>query len=372
MKALFISNDPLIFVPESAVRARMRAYAALMDELHIVGVARAGAEPAEEGGLFLHPVAASKAMRIPALAKKARAVIRARGIEVVSAQDPFEHGLAALLAARGTGAKLHIQIHTDFLSPYFARESLLNRTRIAIASLTLRAARGIRVVSPRISRLLRERYGNAIPEPSVVPVALPADAPEAVPLPANSFMFSLLAVSRLEREKHIEDILSALVLVSRKFPKIGLFIAGSGSLEDMLKRRAASLGLSENVIFLGNRLDARGLMKSAQAFIQASAHEGYSLSLIEAALAGAPIATTDAGVVGDVLVPEIDALVSRPLDPDALAKNILRLIENNTLRTSIAEHARKAAADHRARYANQPQLVVQDLARTIAGPAYSL
>src|SRR3989344_8588200 len=43
--------------------------------------------------------------------------------DVVSAQDPFETGLVAWRVARRFGVPLHIQIHTDFLSPAYAKPS---------------------------------------------------------------------------------------------------------------------------------------------------------------------------------------------------------------------------------------------------------
>ena len=43
------------------------------------------------------------------------------------------------------------------------------------------------------------------------------------------------------------------------------------------------LATGDRVVFLGWRSDARGLMQSANAFIQASAYEGYGIALIEAA-----------------------------------------------------------------------------------------
>jgi len=121
MKVLFVSNDPTIFVATSAAHARMRAYAAFIGELHIVSAAPRGAREEQEGNLFLHPVHSWKLFRIRALASRAHALIIKYGIEVVSAQDPFEHGLAALRALRDTNAKLHVQVHTDFLSPWFVR-----------------------------------------------------------------------------------------------------------------------------------------------------------------------------------------------------------------------------------------------------------
>jgi glycosyltransferase involved in cell wall biosynthesis len=295
------------------------------------------------------------------MAYGARVIVREKDIDVVSAQDPFEEGLAALIARIGTRAKLHIQIHTDFLSPYFARESFLNRVRILIAAVTLRTADGIRVVSERIKRSMHARYGRAIPAPSVIPVALPAADVEASPLPANRFLFSFIAVSRLVSEKCLTDVLSALVLVRRRYENVGLFIAGSGPLLRALTRRAEALGLADNVVFLGNRPDVRGLMKSAQGFVQASAHEGYALTLLEAALSGTPIVTTDVGIAGDVLCPETGALVSGVHDIDALAAHMLRLIDNAPLRETLAKNARQAALAHRQENAGQPERIVRNL-----------
>src|SRR3989344_3548115 len=119
-------------------------------------------------------------------------------------------------------------------------------------------------------------------------------------LPEHQFTFTLIAVGRLEPEKRIEDILAALKLVAKQYPMVGLFIVGEGSERGRLERMARHLGLGDKVIFLGERPDVRALIASAQAFIQASAYEGYSRTLIEAALAKVPIITTDVGIVGEV------------------------------------------------------------------------
>ncbi|MCX6787560.1 MAG: glycosyltransferase [Candidatus Kaiserbacteria bacterium] len=164
MKALFISNDPMIFNAASPSRARMRTYAAAIGELHVLSSAGKDAKEEQDGNLFLHPVHAWKIFRVRALAARAHTLILAQGIEVVSAQDPFEHGLAALRAVAGTNAKLHIQVHTDFLSLWFTRSGnwrsprvrmpLLNRYRRSIADCVLPAADGIRTVSERVKASL--------------------------------------------------------------------------------------------------------------------------------------------------------------------------------------------------------------------------
>ncbi|HEY4500900.1 MAG TPA: hypothetical protein VJI70_01355, partial [Candidatus Paceibacterota bacterium] len=68
MKILFISNDPTIFVANSAARTRMRAYAEAIGELHIISSAYRDAREEQDGNLFLHPVHAWKIFRVRALA----------------------------------------------------------------------------------------------------------------------------------------------------------------------------------------------------------------------------------------------------------------------------------------------------------------
>lgn len=366
MKALFISNDPTIFDEASATRARMRAYAAAIGELHIVSPANKEAHYKQEGNLFLHPVHSWKILRVRALHKKAHALILEHAIEVVSAQDPFEHGLAALKAVTGTEAKLHIQVHTDFLSPWFIkgsrRSSFLNRRRRSIADTVLPKANGIRVVSERIKKSLIAQYGSRIPEPSVIPIAVDANIPKPIALPAHQFKFSLLSVSRLEPEKRVEDILVALSIVRSQYSMIGLFIVGNGSERKKLEKIVQNLGLNENVIFLGERPDARSLMASAQAFVQASAYEGYGRTLVEAALAKVPIITTDTGIVGDIFKNR-EHLLSVPVaDPKAISQAIAEIIEDTILRQELPIAAQDAARAHLASIGDLATRVSEDLA----------
>ncbi len=365
MKVLFISNDPTIFDATSAARARMHTYAAAIGELHILSSVSGTAREEQEGSLFLHPVHTWKLFRIPMLASRAHALILGKGIGVVSAQDPFEHGLSALRAVRGTDAKLHIQVHTDFLSPWFIKRSLLNRWRCRIADSVLREAAGIRVVSGRIKTSLLTRYGSHIVEPTVIPVAVDASAPAPTPLPKHSFTFALIAVGRLEREKRIEDILAALALVAKQYPMAGLFIVGEGRERRRLEKMTRHLRLESRVIFLGERPDARALMGGAQAFIQASAYEGYGRTLVEAALARVPIITTDVGIVGEVFQGSKDVLSAPVANPTALSLHIGRLIEDTRERLELPRRAEETARAYLAAVGDTPARIAEDLAQTL-------
>jgi|SRR6185369_16521120 len=376
MKVLFVSNDPNIFVATSEVRARMRAYATALGELHIVSPAKSGAREEQEGNLYLHPVHTLRLFRMGVMNMKSHTLILEHAIEVVSAQDPFEQGLVALRAIRGTNAKLHVQVHTDFLSPWFVkagnwrspqvRMPLLNRWRRRIADRVLPEAQGIRVVSERIRASLVERYGTQIVDPSVIPVAVDATVPEPSLLPARPFTFSLIAVGRIEPEKRIEDILAALTLLADKYPMVGLIVVGEGRERHKLEGIVRARGLTDKVQFLGNRSDARGLMASAQAFIQASAYEGYGRTLVEAALAKVPIITTDVGIVGEVFRGYEEVLAVPVADPTALSLAVVGLIEDTAVRQELPLRAEAVARAHLAAVGDVPTRVVEDLARILS------
>lgn len=307
---------------------------------------------------------------------RARKIIKSKSIDVVSAQDPFEYGWIALQAVRGTSAKLDVQVHTDFLSPWFTRSGnfrslklkmpLLNTIRRLLADVVLPKAAGIRVVSERIKDSLMKRYGARIPVPSIVPVGIQALVPESVQLPSHDFSFSFITVSRLEPEKRIEDILMALARLGPRYHRVGLVVVGDGREKAKLVRLSQKLSLTSRVLFLGARKDAWGLMRSAHAYVQASAYEGYGLTLIEAALAKIPIITTDVGVVGEVFKGYSDVLSTPVADPVNFAAHMEKLIEDHQLRATLVMNAERAALAHMTAYKSKPELFTNHLMKVIS------
>ncbi|HEX8947024.1 MAG TPA: glycosyltransferase [Candidatus Paceibacterota bacterium] len=371
MKALFISNDPTIFEPGSSARERMRAYATAIGELHILS---RGAKTADEqdGPLSLHSVrvASSPLGRVfafPALSRLAQELIIEHGIEVVSAQDPFEYGYIAFRAVQGTAAKLHVQVHTDFCSPFFATESLKNRVRVRLADAVLHRAAGIRAVSERVKHGLLARYGERIPEPAVIPIVTVLSAPDASSTPdipcTPPFPFVLMAIGRFEKEKRFADaVRAAAALVRAEYP-VTLALVGEGREKESLRALAQKLGIAKHVVFLGWRTDTAALLSHAQAFIQTSAYEGYGRTYLEAALAGVPMVVTDAGIVGEVFKDNESALVCPVGDITCLTCEVTKLIEENDLRHRIGENAREAARAHLAALGDIPARIAADLAR---------
>lgn len=111
----------------------------------------------------------------------------------------------------------------------------------------------------------------------------------------------ILLVSRLAREKNVEIVLQALSLASE--PSLKVVIAGDGPMRDELQERAKTLGVAEQVLFLGvvAREQLPDLYASADAFVFPSMSETQGLVQAEALAAGAFVIAADSAPNREVL-----------------------------------------------------------------------
>jgi glycosyltransferase involved in cell wall biosynthesis len=93
------------------------------------------------------------------------------------------------------------------------------------------------------------------------------------------------------------------------------------------------------VSFLGSRMDIPNLLSAIDIFVLCSETEGLPVSLIEAMAAKKPIIATSVGGIPQLIENDHNGLLISPHDPSRLAKSILALMENSTLRESIAQEA---------------------------------
>ena len=78
------------------------------------------------------------------------------------------------------------------------------------------------------------------------------------------------------------------------------------------------------------------IFNQSKIYLCSSLAEGFAFPPAEAMACGCAVVSTDCGGIREYAVPEVNALLSPPKDPQALAKNILRLLEDNDLRVRLA------------------------------------
>ena len=218
-------------------------------------------------------------------------------IDVVTVQDPFETGIVGFCIARLSKVPLHVQVHTDFLSPEFSVLSYLNYIRVMLAGFVLHRAQRVRVVSERIRKSIGGQYHLQAPI-TVLPIFVDVEKFKAAGKNNLSQQFTkfrqkLLVVSRLEPEKNVE-------LALRSFAEAApldacLIIVGEGSERESLEALALSLGVASRVFFEGIR-DPASYYALADLVLVTSRYEGYGMTIIESLASGVPVLATDVGI----------------------------------------------------------------------------
>ena len=131
----------------------------------------------------------------------------------------------------------------------------------------------------------------------------------------------------------------AMKKVIAEYPRVGFIIVGSGSEMKNLKLKTIDYRLKTSVIFAGWQDDLVSYYKTADLYISTSDYEGYGLSLVEAALSGCPIVTTDAGIAGSVLKEGVGAFICPPRDASCLSGKVLKIIADKELQKRLKRAA---------------------------------
>ncbi len=344
MKVLMISTDRNIFDSKSGARQRILGYGSFTRELHIIVFTLKG---------FNKKKISDKVTIYPTNSKNRwfyvfdalRVSRNIKDVELVTTQDPFETGLVGGLIAKKRGVKLQLQIHTDFLSPYFAKDGILNKVRVVIARFLLPKADCVRVVSERIKASIKNSGLLLRSEPVVLPIFVDVEIIRniytGVDLHTKYHQFDniILMVSRLEKEKNIPLALSSLKQVIRKYPKTGLVIIGEGREREALKLKIKKYKLEDNVVLEGGGVEVVPFYKTADIFLHTSNYEGYGIVFVEASLLGCPIVTTSVGIVDELFKDGGNAYLCDISDENCLAQKIIKLIEDKKLRNKFAIEA---------------------------------
>lgn len=360
MNVISISTDRNIFKEGSAVRARQIEYAALFSEMHIVIFSHTShGLPAK---MQIAPNAwvyathsSSRFFYMKDATRIVRAIISERKFAaagtVVTTQDPFETGRVGARLKKDFGLPLHIQIHTDFLSPYFKKVGsmgarLLAWYRVFEAWKNLERADAIRVVSHKIADSMRAQKNLKLgATPHVLPIFVDTARVTAATIDPSAdlhkkypqFNFIVLMATRLTVEKNISLALEAFAKAAASRHGLGLVIVGDGPEKARLQAQAVDLGIESRVAFEGWQEHVASYYKTADLFLSTSWYEGYGLSMVEAAAAGCPMVATDAGVARNLIDAEN---VCEPGDTACVAEKIARCVDDPHYREELTAIAR--------------------------------
>jgi glycosyltransferase involved in cell wall biosynthesis len=181
----------------------------------------------------------------------------------------------------------------------------------------------------------------------------------------------LLTVGRLEPEKNPLLLVEALARLESARPgRYRLTWVGRGPLDDVVRARAAALGVLDRIEFHGYVPYDGGLLdlySRAHIFVHVSLSEGMPKVLIEALACGTPIVATDVGGVRAALADGSVGLLVPSDDLDALVEAVLRVSDRPEVREGLV--ARGLELVPALTLEAEAERVLGFMARHLAGPA---
>ncbi|MGD0095649.1 MAG: glycosyltransferase [Terracidiphilus sp.] len=154
--------------------------------------------------------------------------------------------------------------------------------------------------------------------------------------------FTLVYVGRLAPVKNHRLLLNAFRAAHSSQPDLRLWMVGDGGERKTLESMASELGISAQVTFWGQQLDAAQFLSAADAFIMSSKSEGLPISLLQAFSLGLPAIVTDVGGMAEVVRLAKAGYTVPVSNSSAMAAAILRMAGSDVERQQFSANAAEA------------------------------
>lgn len=147
----------------------------------------------------------------------------------------------------------------------------------------------------------------------------------------------LISVGGLEPEYDVELQMKALGVIRTRHPKAGLLVAGSGSLDEVVRKERSLLPYAEHILLNGDLAHGATLqaMQSSDIMLRTTWYDGDAISVREGLHLGVPVIASDNGMrpEGTHLIP------ARNLE--ALVAAVEKILNNPPARVPIASESQQ-------------------------------
>jgi len=293
-----------------------------------------------EEGLDLIPIAPRSEVDLSAAWRLAR-VIRRLAPDVIHAHDP--HGVAMAGMALSLGAAARWKERRKAPALVASRRVDFHLKANSFSRWKYRQVDAFVTASGAIREML---IGDGVQPDRVVTVHEGIDVDhidavtavnvhEALWLPHHAPLIGNVAA--LVPHKGQRYLIEAAHLVVHKIPDARFVILGEGELRAHLEHLVREHHLEKHVLLPGFRTDVVGCIKGFDFFVMSSVTEGLGTSLLDAMACRKAIVATRAGGIPEVVDNGQTGLLVEPRDPEQMAEAIVRLVEDQALRTRMAD-----------------------------------
>jgi glycosyltransferase involved in cell wall biosynthesis len=146
---------------------------------------------------------------------------------------------------------------------------------------------------------------------------------------------------RLEKVKNHKFLIEAAKRLKERGAQFKLLIAGEGSLKNELTAYAKSMGVENEIEFLGFIDDIASFMAAIDVFVLSSFSEGFGYVLIEAMAFKKPVIAFNHSSSPEIVIDQQTGFLIAKNDTEQFVERTLMLLKNRNLCEQFGENGRK-------------------------------
>ena len=205
-----------------------------------------------------------------------------------------------------------------------------------------------------VSKPAMEYCGKYVPGPyEIIPNGIDLDhfKPDVEPVEQyKDGKLNILFVGRLEKRKGLKYLITAYRHVKKQIPESRLIVVGPGTrMRKGYERQVKEAGLKDDVVFVGSVSsdDLPRYYKTADIFCApATGQESFGIVLLEAMAVGTPIVASRIDGYAGVLTHGREGLLVPPKDSGELARALLRMAKDESLRQEMGNRGLLTARNY--------------------------
>ena len=276
--------------------------------------------------------------------------------EIIGAQVDAIHansiraGIAALFATLWTGHIVFWHVH-DELKPHpisTAIRLLVRASRrcrvIAVSGATASSFIGIPLRRSQMTKPVIVIH-NAVELENIDRDSKRQNILKELGLERDSFLFGI--VGQITPRKGQLELVKTFAKAAKQMPSAKLLIVGKPIFNDdgvyhaKIAEAIKVLGLTDKVLFLGQRSDAIRIIGDLDALVINSSSEAFVMVAIEAMACGTPVIATDVGGTREMIQHQFNGWLIKHGDEDQLAEALTTTYRDKDTRQLFAERSRK-------------------------------
>ena len=281
------------------------------------------------------------------LANKIVQVARAERLDIIHAHYAIPHATAAYLA-RQILASSHGSAPPKVITTLHGTDITLlgsDPSYSETVAFCIQQSDGVTAVSESL-KADTQRELRIAREIRVIPNFLDCSVHRRLNVPELRQRFArddehvVIHVSNFRRVKRVVAVVDVFARISCEVPSRLLMVGDGPDLGEAVQR-ARTLGVADQVHFLGEQDQVLPLLSISDAFLLPSAQESFGLAALEAMACGVPVIASRVGGLPEVIDHEQTGFLHSPDDLEGMARSAILLLTDQRLHHRITSAARQ-------------------------------